>query len=87
MGRSMHDEFLRPDQEPTPAAERSSRMVPTDGREQNNKSIYEHRGQLAIVGQFAVLFLKQSEKTLQNAGVCSYNAVLRLTQILLGLSF
>ncbi len=45
MGRSMHDESLRPDQEPTPAAERSSRTAPTHDREQNDKSIYEHRGQ------------------------------------------
>src|SRR6185437_9834313 len=45
MGRSMHDESLRPDQEPIPAAERSSRTAPTYDREQNDKSIYEHRGQ------------------------------------------
>ena len=45
MGRSIHDESLRPDQEPTPAAERSSRTPPTHDREQKDKSIYEHRGQ------------------------------------------
>jgi hypothetical protein len=45
MGRSLNDESLRPDQEPTPAAERSSRTAPTHDREQNDKSIYEHRGQ------------------------------------------
>jgi hypothetical protein len=44
MGRSPHDESLRPDQEPIPAAERSSRTVPPQDREQNEKSIYEHRG-------------------------------------------
>jgi len=45
MGRSMHDESLRPNEEPTPAAERSSRTAPMHDREQNDKSIYEHRGQ------------------------------------------
>jgi hypothetical protein len=44
MGRSMHDESLRPDQEPTPTSERSSRTAPTHTREQDDKSIYEHRG-------------------------------------------
>ena len=45
MGRSPRDESLRPDQEPTPAAERSSRTAPRHDREQNGKSIYELRGQ------------------------------------------
>ena len=45
MGRSPHDESLRPDQESQPLPERSSRTAPIQDREQNGKSIYELRDQ------------------------------------------
>ena len=45
MGRSPHDESLRPSQEPSPSPAPSSRTVSTHDREQYEKAIYEHRGQ------------------------------------------
>src|SRR5215472_7898418 len=45
MGRSPHDESLRPHQESQPLPERSSRTAPIQDREQNGKSIYELRGE------------------------------------------
>jgi hypothetical protein len=45
MGRSLHDEPLRPSQEQATATERVSRHISQDDREHNAKSIYQSRGQ------------------------------------------
>ena len=45
MGRSVHDDSLRPTRDQTTATERSFRDIPTQCREQSEKSIYEHRSQ------------------------------------------
>lgn len=45
MGRSFHDESLRPSHEQATGTERVSRHISHDGREQDAKSIYQNRGQ------------------------------------------